>query len=191
MTTEREERKAQLEQKLAYFTDIREKTGMPLWVGETGGFFPKSKMEEGLVLVKDCLDIFERLNISWTIFSYKDAGSMGLLYLKSDTSWAELANEFRFQWQHKSRSNARMANEMYESLEEKYSYKIDDKLKEKLKFRIFAFMNDIHIEQLVKPKLRSIPWDEIKVYPKSFALENCEVLEGMDDLVKSYTEKKK
>lgn len=40
---------------------------------------------------------------------------------------------------------------------------------------------------LVKPKLQSIPWEEMKEYPKSFLLENCDGWEELAELVKSYT----
>lgn len=72
--------------------------GMALWVGETGGHFPKEKMLDGVQLVKDCLDIFEKHGISWTLWSYKDAGAMGMVYPKDDTKWMSMANDFRHQW---------------------------------------------------------------------------------------------
>ena len=187
MSTEAEERKAQLEKKLAYFTSLREKTGMPLWVGETGGHFPKDKLIEGAQLIKDCIDLFEKYSISWTIWSYKDAGAMGMVYPKEDTGWMSMAYEFRRQWQVKGRSNPTIAKEMFEMLEGKFSYAIEDSLKESLKFRIFALLNELHINQLVKPKLVSVPWEEMKEYPKSFLLENCEGWEELAELVKSYT----
>lgn len=186
MTTEREKRKAELEEKLSYFTGLREKTGMPLWVGETGGHFVSDQLPEGLNLVKDCLDLFEKHGISWTIWSYKDAGAMGLVYPKEDTPWMSMANEFRRQWQVKGRSNPTIAKEIFEMLEGKFSYTIEDKLKEMLKYRIFALLNELHIHQFVKPKLQSVPWEEMKEYPKSFLLENCEGSEELAELIKSY-----
>jgi aryl-phospho-beta-D-glucosidase BglC (GH1 family) len=186
ITTESKARKAELETKISYFIELREKTGMPLWVGETGGHFPKDKLLDGLALLKDCLDLFEKHGISWTIWSYKDAGAMGLVYPKEDTPWMVMANEVKHQWQIKGRSNPTIAKEVFEMLEEKYSYTIDKNLQEQLKFRVFALLNELHILQLVKPKLQSIPWEEMKEYPKSFLLENCEGWEEFAELVKYY-----
>lgn len=183
---EPEKRKAELEERIAYFTGLREKTGMPLWVGETGGHFASDQLLEGLNLVKDCLDLFEKHGISWTIWSYKDAGAMGLVYPREDTQWMSMANDFRRQWQVKGRSNPTIAKEVFEMLEGKFSYIIDEKLKEQLKFRIFALLNELHIHQFVKPKLQSISWEEMKEYPKSFLLENCEGSEEFAELIKSY-----
>ena len=173
ITTESEARKVELETKISYFTELREITGYPLWVGEAGGHFPKDKLLDGLALIKDCLDLFEKHDISWTIWSYKDAGAMGLVYPKEDTKWMVMANRFRYQWQVKGRSNPTIAKEIFEMLEGKYSYVIDKNLQEQLKFRVFALLNELHIHQLVKPKLQTIPWEEMKEYPKSFLLENC------------------
>lgn len=159
---------------------------MPLWVGETGGHFASDQLLEGLNLVKDCLDLFEKHDISWTIWSYKDAGAMGLVYPKDDTQWMSMANDFRRQWQVKGRSNPTIAKEIFETLEDKFSFIIDEKLKERLKFRIFALLNELHIYQFVKPKLQSVSWEEMKEYPKSFLLENCEGSEEFAELIKSY-----
>jgi endoglucanase len=187
MSAEREERKAQLERKLSYFTGLRERTGMPLWVGETGGHFAKHKLQEGIDLIKDCIDLFEKHRISWTIWSYKDAGAMGMVYPDKDTKWMEMADEFRRVWQVKGRSNPTVAKEVLETLEAKFSYSINNELKEMLKFRIFALLNELHVRQLVKPKLMSIPWEEMKAYPRSFLLENCEGWGELAELIKSYT----
>jgi endoglucanase len=72
-------------------------------------------------------------------------------------------------------------------LENKFSYSISESLKEKLSFRIFSLLDELHINNLVKPALQTIPWKEMKEYPKSFLWENCDYLEEMAELVKSYT----
>jgi hypothetical protein len=187
MSTEPEKRRAQLEEKISYFTKLREQTGMALWVGETGGHFPKDKMIEGINLVKDCLTIFEEHGISWTLWSYKDAGAMGMVYPNENTKWMTMANDFRRQWQLKGRSNPTIAKEIFELVENKFSYTVSEKIKDPLSFRLYAFLNELHIHMLVRPKLQSIPWEEMKEYPKSFLLENCEGIEELAELVKSYT----
>lgn len=187
MSTEPEKRKAELERKIAYFTGLREKTGMPLWVGETGGHFPKDKLIDGISLIKDCVDILERNGISWTLWSYKDAGAMGMVYPREDTDWMSMAKTYRLRWERKDCSYSTIAKEVFEMLEGKLSYSIDDGFREQLKFRIFSLLNELHIKYLVKPTLQSIPWEKMKTYPKSFLLENCEGWEELAELVKSYT----
>ncbi len=187
MSSEPVQRRAELARKIAYYTELREKTGLPLWVGETGGHFPKDKLGEGVGLIKDCLDIFEQNGISWTLWSYKDAGAMGMVYPRDDTDWMSMAKTFRLQWEKKDRSYSAIAKLFFEMLEDKFSYSIDDGFSEQLKFRIFSLLNDLHIKYFVKPALQSIPWDRMKTYPKSFLLENCEGWAELAELVKLYT----
>ncbi len=111
---ESSKRKSEMERKILYFTSLREKTGTPLWVGETGGLFPKDKMTEGIALIKDCIDLFEKYKISWTIWTYKDAKSMGLVYPKDNTNWMILGNYFRSKWQSKELRSDTIAKEIFE-----------------------------------------------------------------------------
>lgn len=187
MWAEKERRKAELEKIILDFTSLRERTGMPLWVGETGGRFPKSQMARGMDLLKDCLDLFEKYCISWSIWTYKDAKAMGLVYPKDDTMWMSMSKDFRSKWQSKERRNTTIAEEIFNTLENKFSYSINERLKDKLSFRIFSLLDELHIHCLVKPALQKIPWDEIKEYPKSFLWKNCNYWEGFAELVKSYT----
>ncbi len=187
LSTESKVRKEQLEEKISYFTRLRDKTGMALWVGETGGHFPQDKLLEGLELIKDCLDIFEKHDISWTLWTYKDAGAMGMIYPSEDTGWMKMAFEFRQKWQLKGRSNPSIAKEIFEMVENKFSFTVSENIKDFLTFRLYAFLNELYIHMLVKPKLQSIPWDEMREYPKSFLLENCVGSEELVELVKSYT----
>ena len=158
MFEESEQRKAELEKIILGFAELRERTGMPLWVGETGGRFPKDHMTRGLNLLKDYLDLFERHHISWTIWAYKDAKAMSLVYPKENTKWMSMGNDFRPKWQSKERRNTNIAKEIFEMLENKFSYSISENLKNRLSFRIFSLLDQLHIYQLVKPKLQSIPW---------------------------------
>lgn len=187
LSTASEVRIQQLEDKISYYTKLRDKTGMALWVGETGGHFTNDKMLEGVKLIRECIDIFEKHGISWTLWSYKDAGAMGMVYPKADTKWMSMAMDFRKKWQVKERSNPTIAKEIFEMMENKFSFTINEKLKNQLSFRLYAFLNELYIHKLVKPKLLSIPWEEMKEYPKSFLLINCEGREELAELVKSYT----
>ena len=160
---------------------------MPLWVGETGGRFPKNQMERGIDLVKDCLDLLEKHGISWSIWTYKDAKAMGLVYPNDNTRWMSLGKEFRSKWQSRERRNTNIAKEIFKMLENKFSYSIHEGLKEKLSFRIFSLLDELHINHIVKPALQKIPWKDMKEYPKSFLFKNCEYWEKFAELVKSYT----
>ncbi len=187
LSTDSNVRKEQLEEKISYFTRLREKSGMALWVGETGGHFPQDKLLDGLILIEECLDIFEKHDISWTLWTYKDAGAMGMIYPNENTEWMKMALEFRQQWQVKGRSNPSIAKEIFEMVENKFSFTVSEEIKAPLTFRLYSFLNELYIHMLLKPKLQSIPWEEMREYPKSFLLENCVGSVELAELVKSYT----
>lgn len=182
-----DQRKTELDKIILKFTELREKTDMPLWVGETGGLFPKDKLGEGIKLIEECLDLFEKYNISWTIWTYKDARAMGVTFPKENTKWMLMGNEFRSKWQSKGGRSDTIAAAIFEMLENKFSYSLDEKTKSKLFFRISALLDELHTDYLVKPKLQSIPWEEMKEYPKSFQLGNCDYWKDLAELVKTYT----
>ncbi len=181
-----EERIPILEKIILEFTQLREKTGMPLWVGETGGRFSKEHLSKGFNAIKETLEIFEKHKISWSFWTYKDANTMSLVFPKPETKWMIMAKEFRPGWQVKGMRNTDVSNEMFEMLEKKFSYKISDDLKSRLSFRICALLDELHINYLVKPRLQSIPWDEMKEYPRSFLFENCNGYEELANILKSF-----
>lgn len=184
---ESEKRKLDIEKKIAVYSALREKTGLPLWVGETGGLFPKDKLDDGLKLIKEGIDIFEKYNISWSLWTYKDARTMSLVYPKMNTPWMKMGYELRNKWQLKENRSSSLAKDIFLLLENKLSYKIDRVAKRPLFFRIFSLLDELHTHHLLEPRLKSTPWEEMKDYPQSFSWENCECWTELADLVKSYS----
>jgi hypothetical protein len=179
-------RQQQMADRLQYYRELREQTGLPLWCGETGGLFPANRRTEGNELLAQCLNIFEQHQISWSIWAYKDAQSMSLVYPKSDTPWMEFANGLRPDWQSKKKRTENVTNDLFNRLQEIFSYEINCKMKEKYSFRISSLLHELHMEYLVKPKLKSIPWNEMKFLPESFLWENCDYRYDMAALVKNH-----
>jgi hypothetical protein len=169
-----EERIPVLEKIILDYVDLREKTGMPLWVGETGGRFSKNNISKGFNAIRETLALFEKHDISWSFWTYKDANTMSLVYPKAETMWMKMGKEFRPKWQVKGLRNTDISNEVFQMLEDKFSYPISDELKSKFSFRISALLDELHIVYLVKQKLQTVPWEEMKEYPKSFLWKNCE-----------------
>ena len=97
-----------------------------------------------------------------------------------------MGNEFRSKLLAKEFRNTTIIKEIFKNLENKFSYSIDSNLKNRLKFRIYSLLDEIHIDQLVKLKLQNINWDEMKENSKSFLWENCNYWKETAELVKSY-----
>lgn len=184
---ESEKRKLDLEKKILVYTSLREKTGMPLWIGETGGLFPKNKLDDGIKLIKEGIDLFEKHRISWSLWTYKDARTMSLVYPQVNTPWMKMGYEFREKWQLKENRNATIAKDIFSLIENKLSYTIDKGVKRPLFFRIFSLLDELHTNYLLEPRLANTPWEEMKDYPQSFLWENCEYWTELADLVRSYS----
>ncbi|MBN2440708.1 MAG: cellulase family glycosylhydrolase [Spirochaetales bacterium] len=177
-----------LQKSIDPFLELREKTNKPLWCGETGNRLTKKHIEKQTAVLKQMLDIYEEHEISWTVWSYKDAGTMSLLYPKEQTPWPGFISGFRKEWDLDKEIS--MAETTLTELEKQYFQKINKELRHRLQFRLRGIFHNIYCEQLVKPKLKEIPWNEMKYYPLSFLHKNCHMWEEIAQLITSYTIKK-
>jgi endoglucanase len=163
------------------FLRLREETTRPLWCGETGNRLTKNHINKPVAVLKQMLDIYEENDISWSIWSYKDAGTMSYLYTADHTPWYQFISDFRKKWDLKK--EIVMAYRILGRL----SKKMDRHLKYRMHFRLRGILQNLYFEQLVKPKVKEVPWDEIKEYPFSFLYENCSRWEEVAELIKLYT----
>jgi len=61
---------------------------VPNWVGEFGSIYPGGGDDESRIrVVNDQLGIFNGARNHWTIWTYKDIGMMGTVYLDPDSEW--------------------------------------------------------------------------------------------------------
>ncbi len=184
-------RQKQIFEKLEYYTKLREETGMPLWVGETGGLFPANKRSQGTDLIRQCLEAFEKLGISWSFWSYKDAQSMSLVYPKSDSPWMKFVNSLRANWQSKKTRTENVTWEIFDLIYDKLGYDIDSRTREEWSFRLSSLLYDHHAQFLLKPKLQSTPWKETKELPKSFLWSSCDYRQELAMLIKNLSSRQR
>ncbi|MGE5557996.1 MAG: glycoside hydrolase family 5 protein [Bacillota bacterium] len=177
-------RKKNLEEVLIPIIRAGEKFGRPLWCGETGAGFSRETMPLALTMLHDMLDLLEGNNVSWTIWTYKDAQTMGLCYPRSDTQWMKFVKEFKTD-RNLFKKDHVIAEETISNLEKAHTGKIGDALRHRVQFRLRGIFHHIFAEQFLKPKLKTIPWEEMQEYPKSFLWENCGYWEEIAELVKS------
>jgi len=72
-------------------TKFAEKYNVPLWVGEFGSVYTTSdQISDRLQSLRDQIDIFEQNQSHWTIWTYKDVGIMGTVYVKPDSKYMRL-----------------------------------------------------------------------------------------------------
>jgi len=145
----------------------------PVWCGESGYEFIGNRQDFYSKLIRYNISLCEDNNISWNLWSYKDARRMGIVVPKEDSPWMRLRSKIEKSWDHKWEQKVSMEAMQY--IGEKYFKPLDEELFYDLEFRMRSIMHRIAVEQILKPVLRSIPWEEMKDYPYSFAFENCEI----------------
>jgi len=175
--------KKEIEEALRSRIEVGERYQRPLWCGETGMGFRKDGMQYRRDLLKDVLDILEDNGISWTLWAYKDAQAMGLVYPKDDTPWMKFVKELNFN----HGEEVEFAMKVLSFMEDSGHFgKINSQDKFKLQFRLRGAFHYLYLRQL-KEKLLATPWEEIRSLPQSFLWDNCDYYNEITELVKSYT----
>jgi hypothetical protein len=62
---------------------------VPIWVGEFGPVYTGDKRLDQMrsMLLQDQLDIYEKYQASWSLWTYKDIGLQGIVMTDPDSSW--------------------------------------------------------------------------------------------------------
>ncbi|MFO7868142.1 MAG: cellulase family glycosylhydrolase [Bacteroidales bacterium] len=67
----------------------------PLWCGETGH---PLHLPDSFDIHAEYLSLLENMNIGWAVWPLKDAGAMGMLNVKQNSSWKHLCNTLSENW---------------------------------------------------------------------------------------------
>lgn len=180
-----EQRRKAFREGVASFEAVRERLGCPVLCGEAGYELNLLDIPFGMQLLKDTIDAFEEAKISWTIWSYKDAGFMGLVQPSLETPWMRFTSAVREKWTH--HGEARMAMAMVRETADRHFGGISDELAYRLQFRARNLLQAMQMEKILLPMLREIPWEQATALPKSFALANCRRLPEYESLIREYT----
>jgi endoglucanase len=151
---------------------VREKFHRPIWCGESGYNIPAGREAFTAGLLMKNISLCEDNDLSWSLWTYKDAGRMGIAMPRADSPWMRLRRRIERQWTHEYEQAASMKITRF--IGEKYYQPLDEQLAYDLDFRVRSILHRIAVEQVLKPALRAIPWEEMKQYPASFAFENCD-----------------
>ena len=135
--------------------------------------------------MEDTLQLFEEFDLSWVIWTYKDIGDMGLVYLKRETPWIRLTLEIQESWsQEKEKAEARellflCRKNRYPMMEADMEYL--------LSFRVRAVLYELQARYILQKELKKIPWEQMKNYAGNFELKNCEVDRAFLNIMKEIT----
>jgi hypothetical protein len=151
---------------------VSEKLHRPFWCGESGYCFPEGQEEFYAKLIHHNIRLCEDNNISWSLWTYKDARKMGIVIPKDNSPWMHLRHDIEKVWSHEWEQETSL--KITREIVEKYYQPLSDRLLYDLDFRVRSIMHRIAVEQILKPRLRAIPWIDMEKYPYSFAYENCD-----------------
>ncbi len=162
-----------------------QKYGKPYICGEFG--FERDGVSEELlnIRMKDTLRLFEEFDLSWVIWTYKDIGDMGLVYLKREMPWIRLTLEIQESWsQEKEKAEARELLSLCRK--NRYSMMEAD-MEYLLSFRVRAMLYELQARYILQKELKKIPWEQMKNYVGNFELKNCEVDRTFLNIMKEIT----
>lgn len=182
----REKRISEMEEGLLKIARIREDLSLPVICGEAGYELDKTDIEFSLMLLEDTLALFEKHNLSYAVWAYKDADFMGMVYPDRESKWMKLATDIRKKWSHDEEMIR--ANRLIEQIGEEFGG-LDSSLVYKLQFRLRGIMYEMEREKILKPILKNISPEDIISYPDSWIFENCRVHEDYAKLIMQFTGK--
>jgi len=164
---------------------LRRRFHRPLWCGELGCVITGSDPEFICGLDREMLQLCEKNDVSWTLWSYKDSQYMGIVYPDDDTPWIRFTNKIRAGWKLPREMEA--ANKSLELMGERYFETIDEDLKYRLQFRLRTLFQTIYTEQILKPELKKLTPEELLRLPESFRFGNCSRFKIMEDMLRELT----
>lgn len=164
---------------------IRNKYRRPVWCGELGLVFEQEQIDFQMEIIEDMLDLCEANDVSWALWTYKDAATMGIVYPRADTPWRQLTDEIKLVWnQHQEQEKGEA---LVDYMAATYFKPISKEMRYPLQFRMRTLMQVICVEQNLKPFLQKRSWEETSQLPASFHWEQCEHWAELAGLIKRYT----
>ncbi len=175
----------QMEDALKKLVSIREAFSLPTICGEAGYDLDKSDMEFSLGLLKDTLDLFNKYQVNYSIWSYKDADFMAMVHPKRNTPWINFADKVKKKWNHYG--EMAQADRIIRAMGDEFGGLSEDSYY-RLQFRLRGILYEMQKETILLPLLRAMSVDELLELPKSFALDNCEYFKDYFNLMKEYSQ---
>lgn len=162
---------------------IREKFHRPILCGEAGYDIDKNNLSHTLELLDETLTMFNEAEISWTLWCYKDARFMGMVYPKEESSWMQFVERIHQSWTHYKEMG--QANELMAKIKAWPEFeKATDELCYFMQFRQRGILYRFQTECILKPLLKEYTPEELLELPKSFLFSDCGYYEEYAKLLK-------
>jgi endoglucanase len=164
--------------------DILERLKRPVWCGETGAAYSYGDRTRQESMLEDILEIYEKHDISWSIWTYKDARSMGTVHPKENSEWMRFSRLTK--QKHTFWEEFKLRDDRVEELIKKYPIEVSELEKRKIGSHVLAD-NQLILKESYTKIFKNIPFESLLNYVDSFNYSNCEVWEGIVNLVTNHT----
>lgn len=182
----KEARQAKFREILDQIASIRETFGRPVLCGEAGYDIDKEHLDHTIELLDETLSLFNEKNISWTLWSYKDAQFMGMVYPADDSPWMKLVKRVHEAWTHYG--EMAQAEELMEQICRFPGFEHASKeLRYRMQFRQRGILYRFQAECILEPLLKEYTKEEFLKLPESFLFRNCRYYGEYEKLLKEKT----
>lgn len=182
---DRERRQVIFKEAFGKLLGIRDKYKRPLWCGELGLTLTPETIGFEAGIIEDMLELCEAADVSWALWTYKDAACMGIVYPREETPWRQLTGRIRQVWDQQQEQEKGEA--LVDYMARTYFKPISKEQRYPLQFRMRTIMQAVCVEQNLKPFLEELPWEEAYRLPESFRWDRCTTYEELARLVRQYT----
>ena len=176
----REERFDKFDEVLKKLVYEAGKTGRPVLCGEAGYEIKTQGFDHVFPLIDDTIKLFRKYNLSFTLWSYKDAGFMGLVYPKQNVPWMRLTAEIERKWNHHMEMDE--AGRVVDYLCEGKHKDATRQERYVLGFRQRALLYPLEEKYVLLPALKKMRSEELHGLAESFCFRNCDYYKRFAEL---------
>ena len=170
-TYSREERKKIFREVLDRLMTQAGAGGRPILCGEAGYEIKTMGFERVRPMIQDTIDLFHERKLSFTFWSYKDIGFMGMVQPDDNTAWKKLADRVGKRWDHHLEMD--LGHELTDECCRKGYEDATALDRYILFFRARSLYYPLEEKYILLPLLTSLSEEEANALPESFLFKNC------------------
>ena len=139
--------------------------------------------------LKDQLDIFQQEHCSWTIWSYKDLGYMGLVHPQKDMPWMNLTEKYlklkkKYNCDFNTIISERwlLSSEIKKYVGNDFGYRYE-KVRDEWEQALTLIFNNVLAEMFAE-ELAEYSMEELEELTASFRIVNCDTRKNWEKILK-------
>lgn len=179
----RSERKLRFEIILKEIIQVRERLQVPVLCGELGYDISPANIGKAMELLEDTIELLMKEEISWTVWTYKDAQALGCCYPRKESSWSKFTDRIHQYWTHYKEMD--QAKELVEDICKIPEFaRADEWIKYCMQFRVRGILYQFQSEYILLPELKKFEQSKFLQLPMDWRFENCTIYKEYESLLK-------